>query len=237
MFTKGKKWKLCFSIRGKIWQETWYGEENKCFTLRRVFKHHQPGWLGESAEDRIWHSRGETLIGDCIAQPASVVSQVCEFGPPLAKGAEMDHVETGTQSNCIWKANFPGCWRLKMSNCLRKQTPWPHRCMQWSFQDVPNITVCSSWHNLPLPNPQILPQYPKKEEQMRRKLRDLSKAVKKPTPLTGFFSLLFHLCSNNWIFSVKLNPFTISQSSAFGKWYLPILWKKNIWNSLYVLRD
>lgn len=161
MFKKGKKLKLCFSIRGKIWQETWYGEENKCFTSRRVFKHHQPGWLGESVEDRTWHSWGETLIGDCVAEPASVVSQVCEFGPPLAKGAEMDHVETGTQGNCIWKANFPGCWRLKMSNCLRKQTLWPHRCMQWSFQDVPNITACSSWHNLPLPNPQILPQYPK----------------------------------------------------------------------------
>ena len=87
------------------------------------------------------------------------------------------------------------------------------------------------------PQPPNTAPIPKKEEQMRRKLRDLSKAVEKPTPLTGFFALLFHLCSNNWIFSIKLNPFTISQSSAFGKWYLPTLWKKKIWDSLYVLRD
>ena len=52
---------------------------------------------------------GEALIGDRTAQPASAVSQVCEFGPPLLKGAKMDHVETGSQSSCIWKANFPGC--------------------------------------------------------------------------------------------------------------------------------
>lgn len=68
-----------------------------------------PAWLGESAENGIWHPPGETLIGNCIVKTASVVGQVFEFGPQLEKGAGMDHMEIGTQRNCIWKANFPGC--------------------------------------------------------------------------------------------------------------------------------
>lgn len=79
-------------------------------------------WLGESAENQSWHSLGETLIGNFTAKTASVVSEAFGCGPQLEKGAEMDHMEIGVQRYCIWKANFPGCCRLKMSNCLKKQT-------------------------------------------------------------------------------------------------------------------
>lgn len=79
-------------------------------------------WLGESAENQIWRSPGETLIGNSTAQPASVVSEVFGHGPPFGKGAEVDHMEIVAQRYCIWKANFPGFCQLKMSNCLKKQT-------------------------------------------------------------------------------------------------------------------
>lgn len=48
-------------------------------------------------------------MGDCTAKTASVVGQIFEFGLQFEKGAEMDHMEIGTQRNYIWKANFPGC--------------------------------------------------------------------------------------------------------------------------------
>lgn len=63
-------------------------------------------WLGEFANNQIWHSPGEILIGNYAAQTACEVFGLC---PQFEKGAEMDHVDIGAQRNCIWKANFPGC--------------------------------------------------------------------------------------------------------------------------------
>ena len=79
----------------------------------------QPQPPGEAS---LWRL-GEALIGRRTAKPASVLGEVFGLGPRLEKGAEMDHMETGAQRYCIWKANFPGCCRLEMSNCLKKQTP------------------------------------------------------------------------------------------------------------------
>lgn len=79
-------------------------------------------WLGEFAESQTWHSLEGTPIGNCVAKTASVVSEAFGFGPQFEKGAEMDHMEIGAQRYCIWKANFPGCCQLQMSNCLKKQT-------------------------------------------------------------------------------------------------------------------
>lgn len=120
------------------------------------------GWV---CRKMILYSQGETLIGSCTAKTASMLGEVFGSGPWLEKGAEMDHMEIGAQRYCIWKANFPGCCRLKMSNCLKKQTPWHNRHMQWGFQDVPNRTACSTWHWGPPPQPPMLSQQPRGGEE------------------------------------------------------------------------
>lgn len=43
-------------------------------------------WLGEFAENQIWHSLGETLIDNCIAKTASVVSEAFGSGHSLRRG-------------------------------------------------------------------------------------------------------------------------------------------------------
>ena len=87
-FKNSREPKLRSSIRSKTGQETWYGEENKRFTPSRVFTHHQPGWLGESAEDRIWHPWGRSPD----RRPHGTASQCGQPGmciwPTVAEGGK-----------------------------------------------------------------------------------------------------------------------------------------------------